>query len=1818
MTVSTTGNRAEYSLTGTTASFAFASGGVNFTIFDDDDLKVYVDGVLKTKTTHYTVTINTNNEATVTFVSSPSDYRPVSGQEVVLVREVPLTQTTNYQNNNIFDAETLEKSIDLETMKAQQVSINTDRAIKFSDTATGITSSVTEITAPSATRANKLISFDASGNIQTTQEIGTLKGDWATSTVYVQRDLAKQASASEGSTQDNIYICIEAHTSTGSYLTENDSSKWTLVLDVATASGGVNESAAWARKVDGIVDATTGSDDFSSRAYAIGGTGVTDTSGKGSAKDWASKAEDAKVDTSEYSAKHYSLKASASASSASGSAGTATTKAGEASTSEGNALSYKDDAESAKTASELALDTFDDRFLGSKDSVPAKDNDDNDLLEGALYWNSISKSLFVWDGSAWVNLKTAVDGDTVTSSDGNNLVLTTVADGENVVINSTTGTSGNTILLPKVRATTNNYVLAMSDITDGTTEWAETQVSPALTSFTGKLNAYEAPHAITGTTNSTATISALSSTTGLVDADGVLYPDMQISGSGILAGTTIASINTGASTLVLSQAASTGASGVDLKIQKTPDEKGGGTLVLTGTDFGNDTSGITVQIFAASEGGSGIAATYISSLSGTSCTAEWTGNEASYSGFSGDYWVEIKKGSLTSDRVSSGENMTGDPTISDFTVSDATISSVPVADQKLTLGTYGGPVAGGGADADTKLFLNFDRGGGTDIEDSSNIGGNGHHFDVSNDAIIKSSPFGDGKSAMYFDGTDDLFTVANNADFSVSSGEAWSLDFWYMKFSAGGLVSLVGITDNDANETNRAFDVYVGGSGQLIFYAAGASVWSINDDDSGIVRPNGVWTHVAITYGGSGDANYRVYGDGVLYQTITETENIDSESGHQGMAFGVTNDGSGHIEGYLDEIRWVKGENPFTTTTGFTPSQIRYGTSGATHEASNSSNVKLLIHSNESDAEDTNGHLPSIIGNTAQWYPSTTQKRSWYSSSWRNDTGGGYLTTAKKIPAISEAFTIDGWVWVDDGQSGYGYIWDLRCTDDQVLQGIFVDTKTNGSCPLYFTTGAVTATSTITHSAWHHMAYIQNADGDWGFFMDGIQINATNYYSTSNNGKVPDEGTMFTIGAKFDLGNQLKGYFQDWRLSSAEIFTVSGTLGTTGATITAPTSAPVVDSNTVFLSRGNGMDYADSSASEHDVTPTGAYHSQGHGGIAPAMTWPASGKATGSCGCYFDGDGDYLSIPTSTDFDFGTGNFTIDFWMYVQSIGDYDGIITFDGPSVGADVCFGFKSADNKLYFFSDAGGSEDEVNSGDAISLNQWYHVAVVRSSTTLTKFYLDGTEKTSSTNNYTFNTDSGGIKVGRFYEADDEKYFHGYLDGIRISNVARTITLPTKIYGALGPATTDIGTITLAGSATPAADLAFTEMASSLPAGLTLTDGGTSGATDPNGDSVLAAKAHITGTLTAPASDTTTGNIRIQAKAGADDARVTEIRESNQVGALTLTNKSTGAPVLFNARRYMGNATARGITGFGFRPDFVWAKNRDTDDSHQLFDSVRGPLNRWYAEAVAIENDDAGTLTSFNRDGFSIGTHADVNTTDEAYVAWGFKAGEGDTTSGDTTGAGTAKTFTRSVNTAGGFSIIKYVGNGSDGHKIPHGLASAPDFVICKNRDGDEDHAPVFHSSTGSDGSTQRGILGMDIAFSDDGGQYWSDSFPDDDDVYLGDTEHNNQNNKNLIMYCWHSVTGVSKFGSFDWSASGNHTVSGLSFQPRFVMIKCIEAASSWLIWDEFRGFGTTAYYLKADTSTAELTGNPNKGCAVTNSSFTIGSALREDAEWIYMAFA
>ena len=115
-------------------------------------------------------------------------------------------------------------------MQIQEIQEEVDRSIKLSRTNT-MTS--TQFTENATNRASKVLSFDSSGELAVTNEIGNFKGNWATSTAFVLRDIVIQNSTSDGTTYKNVYICTTAHTSTGSYLTQNDTSNWGVLVEVA-------------------------------------------------------------------------------------------------------------------------------------------------------------------------------------------------------------------------------------------------------------------------------------------------------------------------------------------------------------------------------------------------------------------------------------------------------------------------------------------------------------------------------------------------------------------------------------------------------------------------------------------------------------------------------------------------------------------------------------------------------------------------------------------------------------------------------------------------------------------------------------------------------------------------------------------------------------------------------------------------------------------------------------------------------------------------------------------------------------------------------------------------------------------------------------------------------------------------------------------------------------------------------------------------------------------------------------------------------------------------------------------------------------------------------------------------------------------------------------------------------------------------------------------------------------------------------------------------------------------------------------------------
>jgi len=225
MTVSSAVNKVSFNGDGSQTVFAYS-----FKIFDEDDLTVILRNAsggetTQTISTQYSVSgVGNASGGNVTMVTAPA-----SGESLTIIREQPLTQGLDLVANDPFPAASFEDQLDKLTFMVQQHQEELDRSIKGSKTTTITNPTFTE---DSTARANKLFAFDASGDIDITQELGTFQGNWSTGRTYGVRDLVKDTS------NNNFYICITAHTSSGAQpiKTNTDVAKWALIIDTEAAT----------------------------------------------------------------------------------------------------------------------------------------------------------------------------------------------------------------------------------------------------------------------------------------------------------------------------------------------------------------------------------------------------------------------------------------------------------------------------------------------------------------------------------------------------------------------------------------------------------------------------------------------------------------------------------------------------------------------------------------------------------------------------------------------------------------------------------------------------------------------------------------------------------------------------------------------------------------------------------------------------------------------------------------------------------------------------------------------------------------------------------------------------------------------------------------------------------------------------------------------------------------------------------------------------------------------------------------------------------------------------------------------------------------------------------------------------------------------------------------------------------------------------------------------------------------------------------------------------------------------------------------------
>jgi hypothetical protein len=431
MTVSSTTVKNSYSGNGSTTVFAYT-----YRIFADSDLQVIIRSAAgtettKTITTHYTVAgAGDANGGSVTFTVGNV---PTATETVVLRREVPQTQAIDYIANDPFPAESHEEGLDRATMNIQQLQEEVDRSIKLSRTNT-MTS--TEFTVGAADRANKILAFDANGEISVTQELGTYKGTDTTITTeaYVQRDIVKSTSATQ---LNNVYICV-GDSVVGDLLTDTD--HFDLLVDAVSAAASATAAASSATDAETAQTAAETAQTAAELAETNAETAETNAETaetNAAASEAAAAASEANAATSETNAATSETNAATSESNASTSASTATTQAGiattqagnastsasnastsesnaatsesnaatsasNAATSESNAATSESNAAASAAAAATAADNFDDTYLGAKASDPAVDNDGDALNAGDLYYNTTSGNLKYYTGSAWV------------------------------------------------------------------------------------------------------------------------------------------------------------------------------------------------------------------------------------------------------------------------------------------------------------------------------------------------------------------------------------------------------------------------------------------------------------------------------------------------------------------------------------------------------------------------------------------------------------------------------------------------------------------------------------------------------------------------------------------------------------------------------------------------------------------------------------------------------------------------------------------------------------------------------------------------------------------------------------------------------------------------------------------------------------------------------------------------------------------------------------------------------------------------------------------------------------------------------------------------------------------------------------------------------------------------------------------------------------------------------------------------------------------------------------------------------------------------
>jgi hypothetical protein len=668
----------------------------------------------------------------------------------------------------------------------------------------------------------------------------------------------------------------------------------------------------------------------------------------------------------------------------------------------------------------------------------------------------------------------------------------------------------------------------------------------------------------------------------------------------------------------------------------------------------------------------------------------------------------------------------------------------------------------------TALLLNGETNTNTYIQDTSN---NNFALTVSGAANPnRFSPlWGNGYYGNYFDGsTGYLQSPLTNIPTSLWYGTAFTLEYWIYPLAFGGTVNSSNYSNvigwGDPGTSNEAFGFGPNSSGTIImYYYNGSPIYYATS----ATIPKNAWTHLALD-GNNGVMT--IYVNGVSVGSTTKTGT--PQGGDYFLLGAMTN--TGRFNGYLSNVRVT---NTRQYTNNFIPSQSPLTAVTGTQLLTCQSN-SFIDNSINNNALTQAGTVKVVPNQPFATVPSTatitTNNAGYYSAQFDGSTG--YLTAPSNTAFNfgSGAFTIEFWAYLTAFPTNNNAV-NIFQMGNHTGGGNFLEVgfinysgTTTFVYNLYNTAYKVQiSTNFSTLNTWTHFAVIFTGTTVY------TSINGVLSAGTSYNGSDAPTGQTVFIGYELSSPTTyFSGFISNLRvLKGTALYTTNFTPSTTPLTAIA---------NTSLLTLQNSM-IVDNSTNAFTITPSGkVIVSQNQPFASPTTSNTAiTPSVYGSS--LFDGSSSYLALGGQSAFAFGTGNFTIECWIYTTTASSTQNFYSsINGSYITAPDIYIQSSK-----FWVQVSGSNPINGSGPTTVIsNTWYHVALVKNGSTTT-LYVNGVYEASFSDSNTYVIGANRPVIGIYGYNGSSYPFSGYISNMRVvkgtavytSNFTPPTTPPTAI---------------------------------------------------------------------------------------------------------------------------------------------------------------------------------------------------------------------------------------------------------------------------------------------------------------------------------------------------------------------------------------------------------------------------------------------------------